>query len=49
MINTKIFSITKKVRMKKPIALFVVSIENLKTLFFPLFTVSEDEDEKLFK
>ena len=56
--NTKIFSITEKIRMKKSITLIVVSIENLKTLkyytfskkhFFPLFGVREDEDEKLFK
>ena len=29
--NTKIFSINKKVKMKKSIVLFVVSIKNLKT------------------
>ena len=36
--NIKIFSLTKKVRWKKSVVLFLVSIENSKTLKHQLFS-----------
>ena len=57
--DIKIFSITKKIKMKNYIALFVVSIENLKilkyhrfkkTLLLPIIgSKCKNEDEKSLK
>ena len=48
--NDKIFSIIKKVKIKKFAVLFVISIENLKTLKYTIiWSKYKNEDEKIFK
>ena len=48
--NDKIFSIIKKVKIKKFVVLFVISIENLKTLKYTIiWSKYKNEDEKIFK
>ena len=48
--NDKIFSIIKKVKIKKFVVLFVMSIENLKTLKYTIiWSKYKNEDEKIFK
>ena len=48
--NDKIFSVIKKVKIKKFVVLFVISIENLKTLKYTIiWSKYKNEDEKIFK